>query len=159
MQQNIYPTPRVFYTLITLVIATTISVLLFTFSAITFSVSTLLAADGTDAPESNALSLQGSVWLDDNRNGHFDDDEVPAINTVIFVIPDRADDFAQTLVLFTDADGYFAATNLTPGRYRIWAEGQNEAQAAQVTVSDDRSTPSLLLPIVNYTLYVPLVAN
>jgi hypothetical protein len=159
MQQNVYPSTRVFYALITIVMATMIGVLAFTLSAITFSVSTLMAADASAAPANNALSLQGSAWIDLDRDGSFGSDELPAVNKMIFVIPDRNDDFAQTLVLFTDADGQFLATNLTPGRYRIWAEGQDQEQAALVNVSEDRSTPTLLLPIVNYTLYVPLVAN
>lgn len=158
MQQNVYPSTRVFYTLITIVMVTVIGVLAFTLSAITFSVSTLLAAD-LETPDSNALSLQGAAWIDLDRDGSFGSEELPAVNKMIFVIPDRNDDFAQTLVLFTDAEGQFLATNLTPGRYRIWAEGQDQAQAALVNVSEDRSTPTLLLPIVNYTLYVPLVAN
>lgn len=158
MQQNVYPSTRVFYTLITIVMVTVIGVLAFTLSAITFSVSTLLAAD-LETPDSNALSLQGAAWIDLDRDGSFGSEELPAVNKMIFVIPDRNDDFAQTLVLFTDAEGRFLATNLTPGRYRIWAEGQDQAQAALVNVSEDRSTPTLLLPIVNYTLYVPLVAN
>lgn len=158
MQQNVYPSTRVFYTLITIVTATVIGVLAFTLSAITFSVSTLLAAD-IETPDNNALSLQGSAWMDLDRDGNFGSTELPAVNKMIFVIPDRNDDFAQTLVLFTDAEGQFLATNLTPGRYRIWAQGQDQAQATLVSVSEDRSTPTLFLPIVNYTLYVPLVAN
>ena len=158
MQQNVYPSTRVFYTLLTIVTATVIGVLAFTLSAITFSVSTLLAAD-LETPDNNALSLQGSAWIDLDRDGSFGSEEQPAVNQMIFVIPDRDDDFAQTLVLYTDAEGQFWATNLTPGRYRIWAQGQDQTQAALVNVSEDRSTPTLLLPIVSYTLYVHLVAN
>lgn len=152
MQPDLYPSPRMFYTFITVVIAATLSVLL-------FSVSPLLAADGTDSPEVGALSLQGSVWLDLNRNGLFDEQEEPAAETMIFVAPDQEDDFAQTLVLYTDNAGQFTARNLAPGRYRIWAEGQNQAQGAEVTVSDDRSTPNLKLPLVSYTVFTPLIVR
>lgn len=152
MQPDLYPATRTFRTLVTLVITTLIGVLW-----VSVSVSPLLAADGADSPDVGALSLQGSVWLDANRNGIFDENEEPAAETMIFVAPDQEDDFAQTLVLYTDSAGQFTAHNLTPGRYRIWAEGQDQAQGAEVTVSDDRSTPNLKLPIVNYMVFTPLI--
>lgn len=152
MQPDLYPATRTLRTIVTLVITTLIGVLW-----VSFSVSPLLAADGADSPDIGVLSLQGSVWLDDNRNGLFDENEEPVVETIIYVAPDQEDDFAQMLVLYTDSAGQFTARNLTPGRYRIWAEGQDQAQGAEVIVSDDRSTPNLKLPIVNYKVFTPLI--
>jgi len=123
------------------------------------SVSPLFAADGADSSDVGVLSLQGSVWLDRNHNGLFDEHEEPAVETLIYVVPDQEEDFAQTLVLYTDSAGQFTARNLAPGRYRVWAEGQEQAQGLQVTISDDRSAPNLKLPIVSYLVFTPLIGR
>jgi hypothetical protein len=78
---------------------------------------------------------------------------------VVYVTTDIESDFAQLLVLTTDAQGEFSATNLTPGRYRVWAPPLTEATAVIVNVTTDRAVMTVQLPLTGYQLFMPQVTR
>jgi len=104
-------------------------------------------------------SIYGIAWVDYNHNRLLDNQEPLAANQTIFVIPDIESDFAQLLVLSTNAQGEFSATNLALGSYRVWAATENEAAAQVVHITDERTVMTVKLPLVGFTLFVPQIVR
>ena len=113
------------------------------------------AADNPPADGGNSNSLTGLVWMDLNNNGHYEGAEPLVADQMVFVTTDVESDFAQLLILMTNTQGEFSATNLASGRYRIWADGQNEERATIVNITEDRAVMTVQLPLVGFTLYIP----
>lgn len=117
------------------------------------------AADNPPADEGNNNSITGLVWIDLNKNSRYEGSEPLVSGQTVFVTTDVESDFAQLLVLTTNAQGEFSATNLAAGRYRVWADGQNEETSTIVTITGDRSIMTVQLPLVGFTLYMPQIAR
>jgi hypothetical protein len=118
-----------------------------------------LAADSQPTDENDSNSITGLVWMDLNRNEQHEGQEPLVAGQVVFVTPDIESDFAQVLVLTTNAQGEFSATNLAAGRYRVWAATQSEETAMIVHLTGDRAVMTVELPLVGFTLYIPQVTH
>ncbi|MEZ4673730.1 MAG: SdrD B-like domain-containing protein [Caldilineaceae bacterium] len=121
--------------------------------------SAMLAAADAEPANPNGSSIHGFVWTDLNNNGEFDIQEPVVHNETVFVTPDVESDFAQVLVLTTDAQGEFSASSLTPGRYLVWAAAQSIDAAMVVTVTADRAVMTINLPLVGFILYMPQITR
>ncbi len=119
----------------------------------------VLAADKALVDEGQSNSITGLVWMDLNSNGHLEEQEPLVAGQLVFVTPDIESDFAQVLVLTTDTQGEFSATNLASGRYRVWAATQSEETAKIVNLTADRAVMTVQLPLVGFTLYIPQVTH
>jgi hypothetical protein len=124
----------------------------------------VLAADQapvnqTPADGEKSNSITGLVWMDLNRNAQHEGQEPHVAGQLVFVTPDIESDFAQVLVLTTNAQGEFSATNLASGRYRVWAATQSEERATIVHLTGDRAVMTVELPLVGFTLYIPQVTH
>ncbi len=117
------------------------------------------AADTLPEDEGNSNSIAGLVWMDLNNNGQHEGEEPLVADQMVFVTTTAESDFAQLLILTTNAKGEFSAVNLASGRYRVWAAGQNEEAATTVTITGDRSVMTVQLPLVGFTLYMPQIAR
>lgn len=116
-------------------------------------------ANVVSAAASSSGSIYGVAWVDYNRNGLLESQEPLAANQTIFMIPDIDSDFAQLLVLSTNARGEFSATNLALGSYRVWAATENEATAQVVHITDERTVMTVNVPLVGFTLFVPQIVR
>ncbi len=67
----------------------------------------------------NPASISGYVYADDNNDGIRDPGEQGLAGITVQVIPVDTLAPQQTVTLVTDAHGYYEATNLSPGTYRI----------------------------------------
>ncbi len=64
-------------------------------------------------------SISGYVYADDNNDGRRDPGEQGLAGVTVQVIPVETIEPQQTVTLTTDARGYYEATRLMPGTYRI----------------------------------------
>lgn len=118
------------------------------------------AAGGDLGPdEIQNSSIYGVVWVDLNRNSTWEEKEPLVAGKAVFVTPDIESDFAQVLVLFTNEQGEFNATNLSPGRYRLWTADTVEESATVIHLTADRSVMTVQLPLVGFTLFMPQVVR
>jgi len=109
--------------------------------------------------EMQSSRIDGFVWVDFNQNSMWEEDEPPLAGETVFITPDIESDFAQVLVLFTNANGEFSANNLSPGRYRIWTVTTGEESAKIVHITADRSVMTVQLPLVGFTLFMPQIVR
>jgi len=83
----------------------------------------------------NPASISGYVFSDADNDGHRDPDELGLAGVTVQVIPVNTLEPQQTVTLTTNAQGYYEATGLAPGTYRIvevqqpagYLDGRDEA--------------------------------
>lgn len=103
-------------------------------------------------------SITGQVWVDSNASGAFDPQEATLTNLPVFIQLVDQDDFAMTLVVYTDEIGGFAAEGLPAGTYQIWTENDSDGVFLQlVTLSESAPTATANLPIVGHRVFMPTV--
>jgi hypothetical protein len=91
--------------------------------------------------------ISGSVYNDVNGNGQPEIGEPNVAGATVYL--QRQSD-ATPMIVVTDAEGYFVATNLPYGVYRIWAEDASLNLSAVQTIAIDEANgaSSVELPIV-----------
>lgn len=91
--------------------------------------------------------ISGSVYNDVNGNGQPEIGEPNVAGATVYL--QRQSDAAPTVVV-TDAAGYFVATNLPYGVYRIWAEDAslNLSTVQTIAIDEVNGASSVELPIV-----------
>lgn len=116
--------------------------------AVVLIVQTLLVILTTgSALAANTTYLAGCVYRDSNGNSLPDSGEELALATV-FIQHTEAD---APILLTTDANGMFVATDLIYGAYRVWATDaeQNLSPVQAVTLGEVNATVILDLLIVH----------
>lgn len=91
--------------------------------------------------------ISGSVYNDVNGNGQPEIGEPNVAGATVYL--QRQSDAAPTVVV-TDPAGYFVATNLPYGVYRIWAEDAslNLSTVQTIAIDEVNGASSVELPIV-----------
>lgn len=91
--------------------------------------------------------ISGSVYNDVNGNGQPEIGEPNVAGATVYL--QRQSDAAPTVVV-TDAAGYFVATNLPYGVYKIWAEDAslNLSTVQTIAIDEVNGASSVELPIV-----------
>ncbi len=117
------------------------------------------AVGNAPVDDGDSNSITGLVWMDLNHNGQYEGAEPLVAEHTVFVTTDVESDFAQLLILTTNAQGEFSAINLASGRYHVWADGQSEEAATIVNITSDRSVMTVQLPLVGFTLYMPQITR
>jgi serine-aspartate repeat-containing protein C/D/E len=72
-----------------------------------------------DFGEARLAELSGYVYHDQNNNGEFDPEEDPIPGASVVIHYEGVLEDPGPIELVTDADGFFSATDLPPGEYRI----------------------------------------
>ncbi len=72
-----------------------------------------------DFAEALAAAVSGYVYVDADNDGVFDPGETPLAGVQIQVIPVNTISPQSVITLVTDANGFYEATGLAPGTYRI----------------------------------------
>lgn len=72
-----------------------------------------------DFAEALPAAVSGFVYVDADNDGIFDPGETPLAGVQIQVIPLNTISSQNTIILTTNASGYYEATGLAPGTYRI----------------------------------------
>jgi hypothetical protein len=85
----------------------------------------------TTVPTTTTGGIGGRVWIDSNRNGEFDDEEMTIVGVPLTLraisevnLPDAIDPSgmpSDTVVMLTDGDGSFRIDGLAPGPYEVTA--------------------------------------
>ncbi len=94
--------------------------------------------------------ISGSVYNDVNGNGQPEIGEPNVVGATVYL--QRQSDGAPTIVV-TNAEGYFVATDLPYGVYRIWAEDAslNLSTVQTIAIDEVNGASSVELPIVYQT--------
>lgn len=111
-------------------------------------------------------SLSGQLWLDEDNNGQFDDEESTPAGYQVTVIDNATGKVFDTLV--TDSEGRFSTSGMIPGSFTLTfpldddtiapKDGSSDfrAEGGQLVLSgieltEDESRTGILLGIVKYT--------
>lgn len=85
-----------------------------------------------DFGEARLATISGHVYHDKDNDGNRDAGEDPISGVMIRIIPVDTVTPQQEVIVYTDANGYFEATGLAPGTYRIvevqpngWIDGKD----------------------------------
>ncbi|MEZ4638405.1 MAG: hypothetical protein R2873_29525 [Caldilineaceae bacterium] len=107
--------------------------------------------------QSGLATVTGEVWLDANDNGERDEME-PLLAEQPVTLVSRGDGLpgVMTVLVYSDADGRFTFPNVGFGDYTLRTES---GQAREITVSLERSTASVILPVAGQRVFLPVVGR